>query len=73
MDNTKFILASKTVWGGIVAFVGATAPLWSKYIAPADMQSGIDAGGQVMAGLGSLVAVVGRVLATTALTITTTK
>ena len=62
--DTKSAAQSLTVWAGIAATVSALAPFVSDYIAPADLQAGVDGVGKIVAAVAGLVAVYGRVRAT---------
>ena len=64
MPNTKSWLASKAVWGGLIAIV-ATVATWFGYGMSAGDQAGIVDGLVIVGGaVGGLLAIVGRVYAT---------
>lgn len=63
MNETKSVWASKTVWGGIVAFVASIAGIWGYAIAPEEQAVIVDAACSVAAGMGAAVAILGRVTA----------
>lgn len=66
METTKPVLASTGVWGSLTAIAGVLLPIGLKalklddVIAPADV---IAVAGQVMAGVGGLIALYGRITA----------
>ena len=70
MNDTKPALTSATVWGAIVAAVGALAPviLNTAGATAADQTTGVAAASQLVGGIGALVALFGRLRATKRLT-----
>ena len=70
MSDTKSALTSTTIWGAVAAGLGAVAPfILSAVGVTATEQSAVaTATGQVVSGLGALVAVIGRLRATKRLT-----
>lgn len=64
MEDVKGILASKTVWGGIVAILGAVAGLFHIDFGVADQAATLDAIYGIATAAGALLAIWGRVTAT---------
>lgn len=60
----KSALASKAVWGGIIAVVAGIVGLWGYSVSPADQASIVDAVSSIAAGVGGAIAIIGRILAT---------
>jgi hypothetical protein len=67
MDDTKPAIASTGVWGGVIALIGALAPL----VLPAvglktagDQQAAVAATAQLATGVGAALALYGRLRAT---------
>lgn len=65
MNDIKGFFESKTVWGGLVAFVSGVGMLFHYSISPADAASVVDLITGVPATLASAVAIYGRVVAST--------
>lgn len=64
MDGVKGFLASKTIWGGIVAGFGAIGGIFGIDFGAADQASTLDAIYNIMTAVGSLLAIYGRITAT---------
>ncbi len=64
MDNYKSILASKTVWGGVLALAAGAAGIFGYAVSTADVTAITDIVTSVGAAIGGLIAIVGRIKAT---------
>lgn len=67
MDDTKPALASTTVWGSVIALLGAFAPILLGLVgirAPVDQAVAISTVTQLATGVGAAVALYGRLTAT---------
>ena len=67
MDDTKPAIASTTVWGSLIALVGAFAPILLNVVgirAPVDQAATIGAVTQLATGVGAAIALYGRLTAT---------
>jgi hypothetical protein len=67
MDTTKPAIASTTVWGSVIALVGAFAPILLGLVgvsAPVDQAAAISTVTQLATGVGAAVALYGRLTAT---------
>jgi hypothetical protein len=62
--ETKTLLASRGVWGGIIALLAFVAGLLGYTFSEADQRQLIDLIEPVMAGIGGVLAIIGRVWAT---------
>lgn len=64
MNGSKSFLTSKTVWGGLIALVAGLAGL-AGYAIGADEQAAlVDHIDSLMAAIGGIIAIYGRVVAT---------
>jgi len=63
MDDVKSYLASKTVWGGVIAVLSAIAGVLGHGIAPADQTAIVDALASIGGAIGGILAVYGRIKA----------
>jgi len=63
MDGIKSFFESKAVWGGIIGLVGSTVGLGHYTLTPADAASAVQAATSIATGIGSLLAIYGRVVA----------
>ncbi len=67
MDDTKSAIASTGVWGGVIALLGALAPLALTAVgvkSAADQQAVVSTSLQIIAGAGAALALYGRLTAT---------
>lgn len=64
MEGVKSALTSKAVWGGIIAVGAGLAGLIGYQIAPTDQANLVDLLTSIAAGIGGVVAIVGRIVAT---------
>jgi hypothetical protein len=67
MNTTKPAIASTGVWGGLIALIGAFAPILltaAGIKAPADQAATINTVTQLATGVGAAVALYGRLTAT---------
>ncbi len=67
MDTTKPAVASTSVWGSLIALVGAFAPIILSAVgvkAPADQAATLSTATQLATGVGAAVALYGRLTAT---------
>ena len=64
-EGTKSLFASKTFWGAIIAAACGIAGIFGKQIAPDEQASLIDGAASVGVLIGTVVAIVGRMRATT--------
>lgn len=66
MDNydTKGLLASKAVWGGIIAVLAGAAGIFGYTVSPEDVESVTTLVTGIGAAVGGLLAVYGRIRAT---------
>lgn len=71
--DTKTVLASKTFWGGILALAASGLSLGNYVLTPTDAAHAVDAITGIAGAVGSLIAIVGRVLATRQVTLPTIK
>lgn len=71
MTGTKDWYASTTVWGGIIGIVGAVAALTGHEIAPADQQVLVQSLAEIGGAAGSILAIIGRMRATTTISAST--
>jgi hypothetical protein len=56
--------ASKAVWGGVIAVVASLLGIWGYSVTPADQASIVELVTSVVAAIGGVIAIVGRVMAT---------
>ena len=63
MDEVKGLLASKGVWGGIIAFLGTILAIFHIDFGAADQAATLDAVWQIVGAAGALLAVYGRIVA----------
>lgn len=70
MNETKSILASKGVWGGVIAVLAGAAGFFGYALAPSDAtalaehaESAYNAGVAIVGAVGGLIAIWGRVSA----------
>lgn len=63
MDEYKGALASKAVWGGIIAILASVAAIWGFKVSPDDQARLVDIIIAIAAGLGGIMAIWGRVTA----------
>jgi len=63
MDEVKGLLASKGVWGGIIAFLGAVLAIFHVDFGATDQAATLEAVWQIVGGLGGLYATYGRIVA----------
>jgi len=63
MDEVKGLLASKGVWGGVIAFLGALAAIFHIDFGAADQAATLDAVWQIVSAAGALLAIWGRITA----------
>lgn len=64
MNDVKGFFASKTIWGGIIAGLGAIGSIFGFDFGAADQAAAIDAVYNIMTAVGALLAIWGRVTAT---------
>lgn len=64
MEGTKGILASKTVWGGLLVVVAAVAGLFGYTFSVEDQVSVVELVERIVVAVGGLLAIWGRVTAT---------
>jgi hypothetical protein len=64
MDGVKGFLNSKTIWGGIIAALGAAASLFGLDFGAADQAATLEAVYNIISAAGALLAIIGRVQAT---------
>jgi hypothetical protein len=64
MTDMKSILASKTVWGGLIAIAAALLGMFGYTVTPADQVAVVDAIAAVAAAVGGAIAIFGRIVAT---------
>lgn len=64
MDEYKGALASKAVWGGIIAILASVAAIWGIKISPDDQARLVDIIIAMAAGVGGIMAIWGRITAT---------
>lgn len=62
--DTKSMLSSRAVWGGIIAVLAGIANIFGYALAPADQAVLVDTVTGVVGSVGGLIAVYGRVTAT---------
>lgn len=67
MEDVKHWYLSKTIWGAILAMVASIFQVAGLQIGLADQSAVADAAVSIAGALGSLIAVYGRVTATTAI------
>jgi len=63
MDQWKTWVASKAVWGGVVAVAGGALGLGRYTLTPADAAHAVDLISGIVSAVGGLVAIYGRVVA----------
>ena len=63
-NETKSILASRTVWSGLVAVVAGVAGIWGYGFSSEDQAAVVELGSAVAAAVGGIGAIWGRVAAT---------
>jgi len=64
MTDMKSILASKTVWGGLIAIAAALLGMFGYTVTPSDQVAVVDAIAAVAAAVGGAIAIFGRIVAT---------
>jgi hypothetical protein len=64
MEEYKSLLASKTIWGGIIAVGAGLAGIFGYSVSPADQVQAIDALAGIASAVGGVIAIFGRVKAT---------
>ena len=64
MDEYKGALASKAVWGGIIAILASVAAVWGIKIAPDEQARIVELVIAIASGIGGIMAIWGRVTAT---------
>jgi multidrug efflux pump subunit AcrA (membrane-fusion protein) len=64
MEEYKTLLASKTIWGGIIALAAGIAGLFGYSVHPADQATIVEVGTALASAVGGGLAVVGRIKAT---------
>jgi uncharacterized membrane protein HdeD (DUF308 family) len=64
MDDYKSLLASKTVWGGILALLAGVAGIFGYTVSPVDQAQAIDSVSGIVAAFGGILAIYGRIKAT---------
>lgn len=64
MEEVKSVLASKTVWGGILAVLAAVAGFLGYTVTPADQVALMEIGAAVVGAVGGVLAIYGRIVAT---------
>jgi hypothetical protein len=64
MEGFKGFFESKAVWGGIVALVSAGASALHYSVSAADAANAVELFTAIATGIGSLIAIYGRVVAT---------
>lgn len=64
MLDTKSILSSKSVWGGIIAVVGAALGFFGFSLSPDDTTSILAHFDSIIVAAGALFAIYGRIVAT---------
>lgn len=69
MDKSKSFLLSKTIWGVIVATLGAWAQAKGVSIAPETLGELDQLIGAMVSTLGAIIAIIGRVTASTTLAV----
>lgn len=67
MDGVKSILASKTVWGGVAALLAGIMGILGYEVSIGDAEAITDHIDSIIAALGGLVAIWGRISATRAI------
>lgn len=63
MEDIKGFFESKAVWGGIVGLIGSAVGLGHYTFSPGDAGHAVDALVSIATGVGSLLAIYGRVAA----------
>lgn len=63
MDEVKGLLASKGVWGGVIAFLGVVLSIFHVDFGAADQAATLDAVYQIVSAAGALLAIWGRITA----------
>lgn len=63
MNDTKSWLASKTIWGGLIAVAAAVAGWFGYSLAAGDQATLVDALVSIGGAVGGILAIVGRVMA----------
>jgi protein-S-isoprenylcysteine O-methyltransferase Ste14 len=64
MEGTKGLLASKTVWGGLLVVVAAVAGLFGYTFSAEDQASVVEMVERIVMAVGGLLAIWGRITAT---------
>lgn len=64
MNDFKGMLASKTVWGGLVALLAGVLGLFGYTVGAEDQATLVELAAGIASAVGGLVAIVGRVVAT---------
>lgn len=64
MEDVKGLLASRTVWGGLLALAAGIAGIFGYTITAADTAELANLGAGVASAIGGLVAIFGRIKAT---------
>ena len=66
MTNYKSALQSLTIWGGLAAVVAALVQIiWGVAVSPADQVSLGQHAAEIASGVGGILAIIGRIRATT--------
>lgn len=69
MDNAKSLFASKTFWGAVIALAGGVGAIFGHTIPATDQASLVDDLSGIATAIGSVVAIYGRMVASTQVTI----
>lgn len=64
MDNIKSFLASKTIWGAVIAVLPAVAGLFGYTVTGGDATDAAGHANAIVTAIGGLLAIYGRVTAT---------
>ena len=64
MYDVKSFLASKTIWGGLIALIASAAAIWGYSITPADQAQIVELVTGIGGIIGSVLAIYGRIVAT---------
>ena len=64
MDGVKGLLASKTVWGGILVVFASILGFFGYELGGTEQQALIEHGAAIAAGVGGIIAIWGRMMAT---------
>lgn len=64
MEEFKSAIASKTIWGGLIAILASVASLFGYQVMPEAQSAVVDLAATVGSAVGGVIAIYGRVTAT---------